>query len=228
MFTVDTHCDTLYRLAWEPELQPCVTPERLQAGGVALQVFALWAGPDGRSPWDIVQAELEAWHALRAGGFHTVDSPFDARDGQATAMLSSGMLSIEGAEVFGHDLALVQTFRELGVRMIALTWNRENLLGFPAAAGEEAGGIKPFGWEVLAEMERLGIAADVSHLSPRGFWDLIDRHSQPPLASHSCCRALCPHPRNLTDEQLRALIARGGWVGINFYPLFLAGADEAS
>jgi len=218
----------LYRLALEPDQQPCVTPERLEAGGVSLQVFALWAGPDGPAgnAYGHAQAQLGAWRALREGGLRAVDSPFDARDGRVAAMLS-----IEGGEVFSHDLARLRTFRDHGVRMVAITWEHENLLGFPATAekaGKKAGGIKPFGWEALAEMERQGIAVDVSHLSPRGFWDLIDRYPRPPMASHSCCYALCPHARNLTDEQLRALIARGGWVGVNFFPSFLVSEGNAS
>ncbi|MCL2810980.1 MAG: dipeptidase [Clostridia bacterium] len=219
LLIIDAHCDTLYRLALEPNLQPCVTTERLQAGGVSLQVFALWAGPDGASPFDVVQAQLKAWQGLP---IQSVDSPFDARDGQV-----AGMLSIEGGEVFGSDLHSVAEFRKLGVRIVALTWQRENRIAFPNQDGE-GGRIKPFGWQVLARMEQLGMAADVSHLSRRGFWDLIDRYSQPPMASHSCCHALCPHPRNLTDEQLRALIARGGWVGINFFALFLTGGNKAT
>lgn len=72
------------------------------------------------------------------------------------------------------------------------------------------------------------MAADTSHLNEAGFWDLIDRHSQPPMASHSCAKALCPHFRNLTDEQIRAMVSRGGWIGVNFYPSFLSADGHAS
>lgn len=223
MLTVDTHCDTLYMRAFQPDHEPCVTPEHLEAGGVSLQVCTIWAGPGGPAddPYRKAQSQLAVWNALRERGMRCLSSPFDARDGQVAAMLS-----IEGGEVFEDKLDRVREFRELGVRMVALTWNHENRIGFPAIGGSEQG-IKPFGWEALAEMNRLGMAADVSHLNRRGFWDLIDRYPRPPMASHSCCDAICPHFRNLTDEQLRALIARGGWVGVNFYPAFLVGDGEA-
>ncbi len=224
MLTVDTHCDTLYMRALQPEDSPCVTFENLEKGGVSLQVCTLWAGPGGpnEDPYGKAKAQLSAWDALRAQGLITLTSPFEAKDGQVAAMLS-----IEGAEVFEEKLERVQEFRDRGVRMVALTWNHENRIGSPAKNGDRSG-IKPFGWEVLAEMDRLGMAADVSHLNARGFWDLIDRYPRPPMASHSCCDALFAHFRNLTDEQLRALIARGGWVGINFYPAFLVGDGEAT
>ena len=89
-------------------------------------------------------------------------------------------------------------------------------------------GIKKAGWTILKEMAKLKIAADTSHLNEAGFWDLIDRHDQPCMASHSCCKVLCDHFRNLTDDQIRALIRRGGWLGINFYPTFLSADGKAT
>ena len=77
-------------------------------------------------------------------------------------------------------------------------------------------------------MAELKMAADTSHLNEAGFWDLIDKHSQPPMASHSCAMALCSHFRNLTDEQIRAMVKRGGWIGVNFYPSFLSPDGKAS
>ena len=224
MLLIDTHCDTLYMRALEPNAIPSVTPAHLRAGGVSLQVCALFAGSEGPAgdPYGKAQAQLQAWHALLAEGLRAVDSPLDAVDGE-----NAVMLSIEGGEIFEEDIARVQAFREAGVRLAALTWNNENAIASPAKDGSTQG-IKPFGWEVLGEMARLGMAADVSHLNERGFWDLIERHTQPPMASHSCCAALHPHFRNLTDDQIRALAARGGWMGINFYPAFLTAQPEAT
>ncbi len=107
----------------------------------------------------------------------------------------------------------------MGVRMAALTWNYENCIGVPACMNQAAP-LKPFGKEAAREMIRLGIAPDTSHLSERGFYNLLEI-GVVPLASHSCCRALCEHFRNLTDDQLKALIQAGGYVGINFCPEFL-------
>ena len=76
-------------------------------------------------------------------------------------------------------------------------------------------------------MAELKIGVDTSHLNEAGFWDLIDKHSQPPLASHSCAKKLRPHFRNLTDEQIREMVERGGWIGVNFYPWFLGNSEHA-
>lgn len=224
MLIVDTHCDTLSLRAFEPEKAPAVTLAHLQSGGVSLQVCALFAGAEGPAgdPYGRAQEQLTVWRRLREQGLRTVQDPAEAVDGEIAAMLS-----IEGGEIFGEALVRVQAFRDVGVRMVGLTWNNENAIGHPAKGGSNDG-IKPFGWKVLAEMARLGMAADVSHLNQRGFWDLIEKHVQPPLASHSCCDALRPHFRNLTDAQIRGLIARGGWIGVNFYPEFLVDGGKAA
>ena len=86
---------------------------------------------------------------------------------------------------------------------------------------ENGGGLTAFGKSVVAEMNRLGMLVDVSHLNDRGFWDTLDRSHMPVVASHSCCRALCGHPRNLTDDQLKALAAAGGVVALTFVPQFI-------
>ena len=76
-------------------------------------------------------------------------------------------------------------------------------------------------------MQRVGMAVDTSHLNEAGFWDIVNRTDVPPMASHSCCMSLCRHFRNLTDEQIRALIRGGGYIGVNFYPAFLSENGEA-
>lgn len=105
-----------------------------------------------------------------------------------------------------------------GVRMLTLTWNYENCLGYPN--GRE-GGLKRAGFEAAAYMQELGMIVDVSHLSDQGFFDVINMAKKPVAASHSCARSLCAHPRNLTDEQLRAIGENGGVVGVNFHAPFL-------
>ena len=117
MLLIDTHCDTLYMRALEPNAIPSVTPAHLRAGGVSLQVCALFAGSEGPAgdPYGKAQAQLQAWHALLAEGLRAVDSPLDAVDGE-----NAVMLSIEGGEIFEEDIARVQAFREAGVRLAAL------------------------------------------------------------------------------------------------------------
>ena len=89
-------------------------------------------------------------------------------------------------------------------------------------------GLKPFGFEVVEQMNSLGMLIDVSHLSDGGFWDVLSTSSKPIVASHSNARALCEHPRNLTDDMIRALAEKGGVIGLNFYPYFVNPAGHAS
>ena len=104
--------------------------------------------------------------------------------------------------------------------MAALLWNNENALGRSAKSGSTQG-LTSYGLQVVREMQRLHMAVDTSHLNEAGFYDIFAKTHVAPMASHSCCRALCDHFRNLTDEQLRLMIRQGGYVGINFYPAFL-------
>lgn len=230
MFVVDTHCDTLLvrSNAENSSGSPCVTPETLKAGGITLQVCALFAGsfgPDAEgahAPAAMAEAELAALPQLTQAGVRKVDSPFDAYEGETCCMLS-----LEGAEVFGDSIERLHAFRALGARLCALTWNFENLLAYPHAKGGHRA-LKPFGRECVREMARLGMAADVSHLGEGGFWDLIFHGEKPPMASHSCCRKLCGHTRNLTDDQIRALIEADGFIGVNFYTQFVNGKDRCT
>ncbi len=221
MFLCDTHSDTLYEVGWKKNNNTDVTLERTRKGGVALQVMALWTGPDGKAGdvKGIVAAELDALESLKAKGFKHIDDPSKAREGE-TAIL----LSVEGGEVFEGSIETVAYWRQKGVRIAGITWNHENDLGYPAKGGSTQG-LTPYGLEAVREMQRLHIAVDVSHLNERGFFDIFQKTHVPPMASHSCCAALRPHFRNLTDEQLRLLIREGGYVGINFYGEFLAEKD---
>ncbi len=218
MFLCDTHSDTLYEVGWKKNSNTDITLERELKGNVALQVMALWTGPDGRAGdvKGIVAAELAALEVLKAKGFKQVDDPSKAREGEVAILLS-----VEGGEVFEDGIGTVAYWRDKGVRMAGITWNHENSLGYPAKSGSTEG-LTAYGLQVVKEMQRLHIAVDVSHLNEAGFYDIFQKTNVPPLASHSCCAKLMPHFRNLTDEQLRLLIREGGYVGINFYGEFLA------
>ena len=220
MYIADTHSDTLYAMGVQhaPADRLMITPERLCQGGVTLQVFALWTGGKGNKGdvAGIVQAELSQVPGLIAAGLRQVTDPADAKVGEQCFMLS-----VEGGEVFEPGLHTVQLYRDKGVRMAALLWNNENALGYPAKSGDRRG-LTDYGLQVAREMQRVGMAVDVSHLNEAGFYDLFAKTDRPPMASHSCCRALCDHFRNLTDEQLRLMIREGGFVGVNFYPHFLS------
>ena len=224
MFIADTHSDSLYNLARGMKLAEIdITPERLREGGVTLQTFALWSGPKGPSGDynALAEAEYAARQQFIDAGVPQVDDPCEAADGKPHFLLS-----LEGCEVFQDGIEKVAFWRERGVRMGAPVWNNENALGTPAKKNP-TDGLTDYGVKVITEMQRRGIAVDVSHLNERGFYDLFMKGIRPPMASHSCCRTLCDHFRNLTDDQIRMMIQYGGFIGVNFYPAFLSETKQA-
>lgn len=213
----DAHADTLYNLVTVPGKANDLTMERLKKGGVSLQTLAMYVGP--KATLEEVEAlfdrMLAAFEDLKRRGWAQAFDPGEAVEGETRFMLS-----IEGCEVFARGLDVIQRYRDLGVRMAAVTWNHENALGTPHCVNA-TDGLKPYGLEAVREMQRLKIAVDVSHLNEAGFYDILNKTDVPPMASHSCCRAIRDHSRNLTDRQLRDLFGAGGFVGLNFYPSFL-------
>lgn len=142
------------------------------------------------------------------------------------------VLSIEGAEMI-TNLAALRNLHRLGVRIIALTWNFSNHIASGALETDSSRGLTEFGRSVVEEMNRLGIFADVSHLSDKSFYDVAETTSLPVIATHSnsraVCRtrAVCPVERNLTDDQFKIICKSGGCAGINFCPDFLSESNHA-
>ncbi len=224
MFIADTHSDTLFNLSRGMKIDEVdITPSRLREGGVTLQTFALWSGPKGPGGdyVGIAEKEYAARQQFIDAGIPQVDDPSEAVDGKPHFLLS-----LEGCEVFQDGIEKVAFWRERGIRMGAPVWNNENALATPAKKNA-SDGLTDYGVKVINEMQRHGMAVDVSHLNERGFYDLFMKGCRPPMASHSCCRALCDHFRNLTDDQIRLMIQYGGFIGVNFYPAFLSEDMEA-
>ncbi len=133
------------------------------------------------------------------------------------------LLSLEGASPLMGRVEFLRLFFRLGIRCLTLTWNHRNELADGVGVGEEAGGLTEAGRAIIAECERLGIAVDVSHLSERSFWSLMQVARKPVFASHSNFRAICDHPRNLTDAQAKVIAEKGGVVCLTFVPSFVGG-----
>jgi membrane dipeptidase len=131
------------------------------------------------------------------------------------------VLAIEGGECVQDDVNHLRVFHQLGARIFGLTWNQRNLLAEGVGEERAAGGITERGRAMVAEANRLGIVLDVSHLSVKSFWDLLEISTRPVIASHSNAKALCGHRRNLDDDQIRALVARGGIIGVNGVAAFI-------
>jgi len=129
-------------------------------------------------------------------------------------------LGLEGGEPIEDSLNLLEVFYALGVRVLTLTWSLRNAIG-DGVFERTNGGLTNFGIEVLGKAEELGIIVDVSHLNERGFWDVIETTAFPIIASHSNAYSLCPNPRNLKDDQIKAIAEREGVVGINAIPSFV-------
>ena len=139
------------------------------------------------------------------------------------------MLGLENGYAIGKDIRNIARFKELGVSYITLCHNGSNDICDSARGEVEWGGLSPFGKEVVAEMNRLGILVDVSHAAESTFYDALEVSTQPIIASHSSARALCNHPRNLTDDQLKALAEKQGVVQVCLYKGFInEDAEKAS
>ena len=238
----DLHCDTITErvMMFGESLARCggqLDIPRLQRGGYTGQVFALYIpthkeakafGAD--DPWTFFLRASDAFARELAVQPDVLAPLRTTSDAAAAAAGADGriyaMLSVEDGVPIGDDLARIREMARRGVRLVTLTWNYENTLGFPNRRdpAEHARGLKPFGREAVRALYGAGIVPDVSHLSEGGFFDvaaLAKEAGKPFLASHSCARALCDHPRNLTDAQLRALGEAGGVVGVNFCSGFL-------
>ena len=134
--------------------------------------------------------------------------------------ISSAILALEGGETLEGKIQNLHHFYNRGVRLITLTWNYENELAYGVGT-ESINGLKPFGIEVVEKMNELGIIVDVSHLNKAGFWDVDRISTRPYIASHSNAHAITPHRRNLNDDQIKAIVKKGGFIGINLYPPFI-------
>lgn len=132
----------------------------------------------------------------------------------------NAILSIEGGEGI-YSLRTLRNYHRLGVRIAALTWNFSNHIAAGAMETDEIKGLTEFGKKVVEEMNRIGMLVDVSHLNRKSFYDIAAITKMPIIATHSCSDSVCPHPRNLTDDQFKIIVQSGGAVGINLYPTFL-------
>ncbi|MBR4988654.1 MAG: gamma-glutamyl-gamma-aminobutyrate hydrolase family protein [Bacteroidaceae bacterium] len=138
------------------------------------------------------------------------------------------MRGIENGYAIGKDLSNIQRYRDMGVVYITLCHNGDNDICDSARGKNEHGGLSDFGKEVVREMNRTGMLIDLSHAAESSFWQVLEYSSQPVVCSHSSCKALCNHPRNLTDEQLEAIASKGGVVQVTMYSGFLRQEGEAT
>lgn len=219
----DGHCDYLYGMVNHgyyfdlPRKRQNIAAERLRAGNVRLQFSVAWTDMSLRiPPLQQCLTMIDAYDCLLAD--HPMMRPLCrmACEPDETGFTIDTVLTVEGSEAIEGSLAILRTLYRLGVRAMTLTWNDNNeLAGAALARGNK--GLTPLGCEVVEEMNRIGMALDVSHLSDRGIDEVLRRSTQPVFASHSNARAVLDSPRSLTDAQIRAIARQGGTIGVNFY-----------
>lgn len=230
----DAHCDLLDKMNLHAELSfkqdsiyADVSFPRLNKAGVAVQCFAVFVSNRPYVSFAQLLESFDTFHSRIASheGVRHIRTRADLADAETDGKLGA-ILTLEGADGLEGSLVNLRTAFAMGVRLLGLTWNYANW----AADGvlePRNGGFTLKGKKLIEECGRLGLILDVSHLSDKGFWELAEHASKPFCASHSNVRRLCPHPRNLTDEMIGALIARKGMMGLTFVPWFIKASEPA-
>lgn len=227
---MDAHCDALLKMWEETDIDFAKGDQRLQVsvpemdrGNVQVQVFDIYV-PERvsvGSKFDAAIEMVEIFHQKVAGD--KLKAILTKADLQECVLKDQkgAILFVEGADSIGDSLARLQTLYRLGVRGMGLTWNFRNAVA-DGCHEPNPGGLSLFGRKVIEEMNRLGMMIDVSHLAEPGFWDVLELSSAPVIASHSNAKSLCGHQRNLTDQQITALIQNGGVMGLTFVTMFVS------
>lgn len=225
---IDGHCDTLTNLLDRPSTiddpKNHVSMERLITGSVHIQFFAAWIGSKEKygSPLQRGLKLIDRFNTMLAENSRIVpilkwEDINEIKDNQIGALLT-----VECGSILEGELANLRILHKLGVRLMTLTWNYRNEICDGIMESNSKSGLSNFGISVIQEMNKLNMIIDVSHISVSGFWDVIKHSKAPIIASHSNAKALCPHVRNLDDEQIQAISKVKGLIGINFYPPFLS------
>jgi membrane dipeptidase len=236
---VDTHADTPQRFLDDGFDMGTVTPvteghmdlEKVRAGNLGAEFFAIWVEPSWKGQYaqhamlliDSVYQQAAKHPDRMVMAFSSRDI-LAARSGKHPRLAT--LLGIEGGHAIENDLGLLRDFYRLGVRYMTLTWSNTNEWGDSSGdindpKVEHHNGLTPFGKEVVQEMNRLGMMVDVSHVSDKTFYDTLVISRAPVIASHSSSRALNDHPRNMTDDMLRAVARNDGVVQVNFFSAFI-------
>jgi membrane dipeptidase len=233
----DWHCDTILNAVMMRHQTLArndgqIDLPRLRAGGAFAQVFALF-GHDAPTVYD--QNVYTPWEhvLLQYDVFSTQMQDYGAQIAKATCVRQMetcaaegkicALLSLEGGGPVDGNWTRLDMLYDMGVRILTPTWNAPTCFGYPNSSDAQCmqRGLTPFGKEAIGYCNDKGILIDVSHLSDGGFFDVAHLSKKPFIASHSCCRALCDHPRCLTDEMLHIIGDSGGICGVNFYSFFL-------
>jgi len=228
LFVFDAHCDTASVLAeqpWDFRASPAqLDLKKIRKGGLKAQVFAIWVDPLF-APQRALKKGLQVLQAMEQKVFapklaRKVTTVAEMDDAFGSGRLA-GWLFLEGGHIIENSPEVLAVFRSLGVRGMTLTHSQNTDWADSATDAPRAKGLTPLGRRIVAQMERTGMAIDVSHASDATIEAVLRAVDAPVMASHSNARGLCAVPRNLPDHLIRALAGRGGFIGVNFFPAFI-------
>jgi membrane dipeptidase len=235
---VDTHADTPQRFldqgfdigSTDPNDVGHLSLDKARRGNLGAEFFSIWVDPEtnqghfAQHTFDLIDSVYEqaAGHPDRIMmAFSVADIERAHREHKLAALMG-----IEGGHSIENDMHLLRDYYRLGVRYMTLSWSNTNEWADSSGDINDAkiqhhNGLTDFGKQVVLEMNRLGMMVDISHVADKTFWDAIATTKTPVIASHSSARALVNHPRNMTDDMLRAVARNGGVVQVNFFSGFL-------
>ena len=250
MKILDMHCDTIMALMDNDKTlkksDNMIDIEKLEQGNYLLQCFAMFvpyvAKEEKYSPFEMCHKMIDRYYQEMSKNTDKIRPVFNYSDIEKNISdgIMSSLLTIEEGGVCLGNIEFLRNFYRLGVRMMTLTWNFKNEIGSPnidyfkvtkedirrnGPTINTVDGLTEFGVEVIKEMNKLGMIVDCSHLSDKGFYDVIKYSTKPIVCSHSNARSVCNHPRNLTDDMLYKLKENGGVTGINYCHAFIKNGD---
>lgn len=228
----DCHCDTLTKVMEceqnliENNMQ--IDIARLSEFESATEIFAIWlddkylaeAYKNTNRAIDFFKSQIEKY----GNYFSQVKTKEDLLNEENKV---KAIVSIEGGEAIEGSIDKLYEFYEKGVRLMTLTWNHKNEIGCGALSGI-TDGLTDFGKSVIKEMNNMNMFIDVSHINEKGFWDVVKTTTKPIIATHSNSFTICNHPRNLKDDQLKAIAEMNGAIGLNIYPPFVRDSESVT
>ena len=232
---VDTHADSISRYVDDGEDLATETGRghldlpRIREGNLGVQWWSCYVAASKIPTKDTVERCLELLDGLKrlcAANPDDFEIALTAADCRriVAAGKHAAVPCIEGGHAINQNLGLLRQYWDLGMRYITLTHFNSNTWADASTDASRNNGLSEFGQDVVREMNRLGMVVDISHVSDKTFWDVVEVATQPVMASHSSAWALCEHPRNMKDDMLRAVASNGGVVNVNFCPIFVTEA----
>jgi membrane dipeptidase len=229
---LDTHDDTPQRMFYEKfdlghrDAEGHIDIPRMREGGLNAIFFSIWCPGEVNGPRGVKRALDLIDSVLEQVRLHPKDLALATTAAEIRRAHTEGkiavLMGVEGGHMIDNDLGVLRNFAALGVRYMTLTHSLNNDWADSSTDKAAHNGLTDFGKDVVREMNRLGVLVDISHVADKTFYDALEVSRAPMIASHSSCRAICDAPRNMTDEMIKALAAKGGVIQINYHEGFLS------